>query len=151
MTLDLNDLFFSGNGVLISPSSKQHEACQSVPRSPQTSHHLHHSHLHHHRPSHALYSNEQQQFVTIPHTPVYADLQSYPPSTTPTDIVYSDNGSTSATSATYYTTESPPSSSANSLHPQSSSAYYFAQFPSTSSSSTITNNNVVDYQQPVRL
>jgi hypothetical protein len=142
----------NGNGVLISPSSKQHEACQSVPRSPQTQHHHHHPHLHHHHPSHQLYPNEQQQqFVSIPHTPVYVDLQPYPSSTTSTDIVYSDNGSTSTSTGNYYTTESSPSSSTNSLHPQSSSAYYFPPFPSTSSSSVITNNNVVDYQQPVRL
>jgi len=144
----------NGNGVLISPSSKQHETCQSVPRSPQTQHHHHHhhqQHLHLH-PSHQLYSTEQQQqFVSIPHTPVYVDLQPFPSSTTSTDIVYSDNGPTSATPTNYYTTESSPSSSTNSLHPQSSSAYYFAPFPSTSSSSVITNNNVVDYQHPVRL
>jgi len=128
----------NGNGVLISPSSKQHETCQSVPRSPQ------HHHRHH---PHQLYSNEQQQFISIPsHTPVYLDLQPFPTSTTPTDIVYSNNGSTPAN---YYTTGSSPStSSANSLHPQPSSTYYFSPF---SSSSTLTNNNIVDYQQPVRL
>ncbi|CAF4832221.1 unnamed protein product, partial [Rotaria sp. Silwood2] len=50
----------NNNGVMISPSSKQHETCQSVPRSPQTHlPHNHHHHLHHH--SHQLYSNEQQQ------------------------------------------------------------------------------------------
>jgi hypothetical protein len=145
----------NGNGVLISPSSKQHETCQSVPRSPQTQHHHRHHHqqqhlLHH--PSHQLYSNEQQhQFVSIPHTPIYVDLQPFPSSTTSTDIVYSDNGPTSTTATNYYTTEPSPSSSTNSLHPQSSSAYYFTQFPPTSSSSVITSNNVVDYQQPVRL
>ncbi|CAF0729793.1 unnamed protein product [Adineta steineri] len=142
----------NGNGVLISPSSKQHETCQSVPRSPQTQQHHPHHHLHHH--SHQLYSNEQQQhFVSIPHTPVYADLQPYPTSTTtPTDIVFSNNGPTSTTTTNYYTSESSPTSSTNnSLHPQSSSAYYFASFPPTTSSSVITSNNVVDYQQPVRL
>ncbi|CAF4633602.1 unnamed protein product, partial [Rotaria socialis] len=78
---------------------KQHETCQSVPRSPQTHlPHNHHHHLHHH--SHQLYSNEQQQqqqqqqFPSIPHTPVYVDLQPFPSSTAPADIVYSDNGPT---------------------------------------------------------
>jgi hypothetical protein len=123
----------NGNGALISPSTKQHEACQSVPRSPQ------------HR--HPLYSNEQQQqqqFLSIPHTPVYLDLQPFPSNSTSTDIPYSDNGTTTAssTATNYYPTESPSTSS---LHPQSSSAYYFASFPSTA------NNNVIDYQQPVRL
>jgi hypothetical protein len=122
----------NGNGALISPSTKQHEACQSVPRSPQ------------HR--HPLYSNEQQQqqqFLSIPHTPVYLDLQPFPSNSTSTDIPYSDNGTTTASTTTnYYPTESPSTSS---LHPQSSSDYYFASFPSTA------NNNVIDYQQPVRL
>jgi hypothetical protein len=99
----------NGNGVLISPSTKQNEACQSVPRSPQ------------HR--HQLYSNEQQQFISIPHTPVYLDLQPFPSNTTSTEIPYSDNGSTTTTA----------------------SAYYFTSYPSS------TNNNVIDYQQPVRL
>ena len=107
---------FLGNGVLISPSSKQHETCQSVPRSPQTQHHHHHhphhqqQHPHPHHPSHQLYSTEQQQqqFISIPHTPVYADLQPYPSSTTSTDIVYSDNGPTSSTT-NYYTADSSPS------------------------------------------
>ncbi|CAF0784424.1 unnamed protein product [Rotaria sp. Silwood1] len=144
----------NSNGVMISPSSKQHETCQSVPRSPQTQqHHPHHLLLHHHH-AHQLYSTEQQQqqqFPSIPHTPVYVDLQPFPTSTTPTDIVYSDNGPTSTTTTNYFTTESSPSSSTNSIHPHSSSAYYFTQFPPTSSSSVITNNNVIDYQQPVRL
>jgi hypothetical protein len=142
----LSFILFIGNGVLISPSSKQHETCQSVPRSPQT-HRQHHQH-------HQLYSNEQQhqrQFGSIPLTPVYADLQSFPSSTTPTDIVYSDNGPTSTAPTNYYTTESLPSSSTNSLHPQLSSAYYFTPFPPSSSSSVISSNNIVDYQQPVRL
>jgi hypothetical protein len=117
-------------GVLISPTSKQYEACQSVPRSPQ------------HR--HQLYSNEQQQqqqqFITTPHPSVYLDLQPFPTNSTSTDIVYSNNGTSTATN--YYTTDSSPSSS---LHPQTSSAYYFTSYPSS------TNNNVIDYQQPVRL
>ncbi|UJR34020.1 hypothetical protein I4U23_021434 [Adineta vaga] len=141
----------NGNGVLISPSSKQHETCQSVPRSPQTQHHPTH-HLHHH--SHPLYSSEQQQqqrFISIPHTPIYANLQPFPSSTTPTDIVYSNNGSTSTNTTNYYPAESSPSSSTNSLHPQGSSPYYFTQFPPTSSSTVISSNNVVDFQQPVRL
>ncbi|CAF1407272.1 unnamed protein product [Rotaria magnacalcarata] len=150
----------NNNGVMISPSSKQHETCQSVPRSPQTHlPHNHHHHLHHH--SHQLYSNEQQQqqqqqqqqFPSIPHTPIYVDLQPFPSSTAPADIVYSDNGPTPPTtsSTNYFTTESSPSTSTNSLHPHGSSGYYFTQFPATSSSSVITNNNVIDYQQPVRL
>jgi hypothetical protein len=130
----LSFILFIGNGVLMSPSSKQHETCQSVPRSPQT-------HRQHH----------QRQFGSIPLTPVYADLQSFPSSTTPTDIVYSDNGPTSTAPTNYYTTESLPSSSTNSLHPQLSSAYYFTPFPPSSSSSVISSNNIVDYQQPVRL
>jgi len=119
----------NGNGVLISPTSKQHEACQSVPRSPQ------------HR--HQLYSNEQQQqFISNPHNSLYLDLQPFPSNSTPTNIPYSNNGTSTATN--YYTTES--SSSSSSLHPQTSSAaYYFTSYPST------TNNNVIDYQQPVRL
>jgi len=122
----------NGNGVLISPSSKQHEACQSVPRSPQ------------HRRQ--LYSNEQQQqqqqqqFISPPHPSVYLDLQPFPTNSTSTDIAYSNNGTSTATN--YYTTESSPSSS---LHQQTSSAYYFTSYPSS------TNNNVIDYQQPVRL
>ena len=140
---------FQGNGVLISPSSKQHETCQSVPRSPQTHHHLHHH-------PHQIFTREQQQpFASIPHTPVYVDLQPFPSNTTSTDIVYSNNGSTSSSSTTtttnYYTSESSPSSSTNSLHQHPSTAYYFAPFSSTPSSSVITSNSVVDYQQPVRL
>lgn len=130
--------FFSGNGVLISPSSKQHETCQSVPRSPQTQHHSahHHPHLHH---SHPLYSNEQQQqhFLSMSHTPIYASLQPFPSNPTSADMVYSNNTSASANSANYYPAESSPSSSTTSLHPQPSSSYYFSQFPPTSSSPVI--------------
>jgi hypothetical protein len=117
------------NDALISPSLKQHEACQSVPRSPQ------------HR--HPLYSNEQQQqqFISIPSTPMYLDLQPFPTNSTSTDITYLNNG-TSAT-GNCYTTETPASSST--LHPPTSSAYYFNTFSSS------TNNNIIDYQQPVRL
>ncbi|CAF3797311.1 unnamed protein product [Adineta steineri] len=120
------------NDVLISSSLKQHEACQSVPRSPQ------------HR--HQLYSNEQQQqqqqFISIPSTPIYLDLQSYAPNSTSTDINYLNNGT--STTANCFTAESPASSS---IHPQTSSPYYFTSF----SSSTNNNNNIIDYQQPVRL
>jgi hypothetical protein len=124
------------NGVLSSSSSssKQHEACQSVPRSPQ------------HR--HQIYSNEQQQqqFHSNAHPSMYLDLHPFPSNSTSTDIAYSNNGTTTATTVTaatnYYTAESSTSSS---LHPQTSSAYYFPSYPST------TNNNVLDYQQPVRL
>jgi hypothetical protein len=132
----------NGNGVLISSSSsslKQHEACQSVPRSPQ------------HR--HPIYSNEQpQQFLSNVHPSIYLDLQTFPLNSTATDATYSNNGTSSSTTTTataaavatnYYTGESSPSSL---LHPQTSSAYYFTTYPSTT-----TNNNVIDYQQPVRL
>jgi hypothetical protein len=125
----------NGNGVLI--SSKQHEVCQSVPRSPQ------------HR--HQIYSNEQpQQFLSNVHPSIYLDLQPFPSNSTSTDANYSTNGTSSSSSSStattttvnYYPAETSPSSS---LHPQTSSAYYFATYPST------TNNNVLDYQQPVRL
>jgi hypothetical protein len=117
----------NGSGVLISPTTKQNETCQSVPRSPQ------------HR--HQLYSNEhQQQFVSTPHPSIYLDLQPFPSNSTSTDIVYSNNGTTTATN--YFTTDSSTSSS---IHPQTSSAYYFTSYPSS------TNTNVIDYQQPVRL
>jgi hypothetical protein len=118
----------NANDVLISPSLKQHEACQSVPRSPQ------------HR--HQLYSNEQQQqFISIPSTPMYLDLQPFPTNSTSTDITYLNNGT--STTGNCYTTETPASSST--LHPPTSSAYYFNTFSSS------TNNNIIDYQQPVRL
>ncbi|CAF1085446.1 unnamed protein product [Adineta ricciae] len=128
----------NGNGVLISPSSKQHETCQSVPRSPQTQHHSTHHHPHHHH-SHPLYSNEQQQqhFLTMSHTPIYASLQPFSTNTTSTDMVYSNNTSASTNSTNYYPAESSPSSSTTSLHPQASSSYYFSQFPPTSSSPVI--------------
>ena len=127
----------NGTGVLI--SSKQHEACQSVPRSPQ------------HR--HQIYSNDQPpppppppQFLANVHPSIYLDLQPFPSNSTSTDANYSTNGtsssSTTTTATNYYQTESSPSSS---LHPQTSSAYYFTNYPST------TNTNVLDYQQPVRL
>ena len=122
----------NGNGALLSSSSKQHEVCQSVPRSPQ------------HR--HQIYTNEQQQqFLSNAHPSIYLDLQSFPSNSTSTDIVYPNNGTTTTTTTpgtNYYTAET---SSSSSLHPQTSSAYYFPSYPST------TNNNVVDYQQPVRL
>jgi hypothetical protein len=117
----------NGNGVLISPSSKQqHETCQSVPRSPQ------------HR--HPIYSNEQQQqqFNSTPHPSIYLDLQTFPSNSTSTDIPYSNNGTSTGTN--YFPTES-----SSSIHPQTSSAYYFPSYPSS------TNNNIIDYQQPVRL
>ena len=122
----------NGNaGLLSSSSSKQHEACQSVPRSPQ------------HR--HPIYTNEQQQqqqqFHSNAHPSVYLDLPSFPSNSTSTDIAYANNGT--ATGTNFYNTESSPSSS--SLHPQTTSAYYFTTYPST------TNNTVLDFQQPVRL
>jgi hypothetical protein len=143
----------NGKTVLVSPSSKQqqqHETCQSVPRSPQT-------HQHHHHHHHQLYSTEQQtqqQFVSIHHTPVYVELQPFPPNPTSTEIVYASESGPST--GNYYTTESSSSSSTtNSGHPTlPPPAYYFGTFPpssSSSSSSVISNNTVVDYQQPVRL
>ncbi len=125
----------TANPTLISPSSKQHEACQSVPRSPQ------------HR--HPLYSNDhhqqqqQQQFLSNAHPSVYLDLQPFSSSSTSTPLPYSTNATTTAAAAAtnYYTTES----SSSSLHPPPSSAYYFTSYPPSS------NSNVLDYQQPVRL
>ena len=139
------------NGAVISPLSKQHETCQSVPRSPQTQqqHHLHH-HLSNHHP---LYSNEQpQSFASPAHASVYVDLQPYPSSVSSNEIVYPENVLTSTTNG-YYPTNSSPSNN-NPLHPStSSSAYYLTPFPSSSSSSSsvLASNTIVDYPQSVRL
>ena len=102
--------------------NKQHELCQSVPRSPQ------------HR--HPIYSNEQQQqFQSNPHATLFLDLQTYPSNST--DLNYPTTSAASTATTHFYSTESSPSTTTT-LHPQPSSAYYFP-------------NNILDFQQPVRL
>ncbi|UJR13357.1 hypothetical protein I4U23_000374 [Adineta vaga] len=120
------------NDVLLSSSLKQHETCQSVPRSPQ------------HR--HQLYSNEQQQFISIPSAPIYLDLQPYPTNSISNDMNYLENGTTSPST----TTATGNGFATN----ESSSPYYYTTFSSSltnNNNNNNNNNNAIDYQQPVRL
>lgn len=139
------------NGTVISPSSKQHETCQSVPRSPQTQQQHHHLHHHHHHP---LYSGDQQQsFMAIPHAPIYADLQPFPSAIGAAEMGYPENGATSTTNSYFPTNSSSSTTTPSALHSTStSSGYYLTTFPTSSSaSSVIASNTIVDYPQSVRL
>jgi len=126
-------------------TGKQHETCQSVPRSPQQQH------------RHQIYSTEQQQFLS---NAMYLDLPSFPSNSTSNELAYSTNNSAAAAataSPSSSSTTTPPANyypaESSSIHSQTStssatttpSTYYYPSYPST------TNANLLDYQQSVRL